>query len=913
MFMNPMIILKKKIELKRRHACMVKQKAWNMHEAAILLETVILLHEGKVDRKTAIEEVSGKLRSMAIKSGLEIDEIYRNIAGITFQMYSMESAYVGYTMRKPATKLFLEAVKIMREQPQEYEKILQEAKELIGENKSMEEKYLSWLSTKVSRAQMSELYMVYPEIEDFCLFRKILKNKLFETSDIQVLANVRKTVDSNGIFRFKYKRQAKKMSVAIRYYVEFIKEESQKPITTEILEATNEFEKETETIVDEYTPSVMQDISHEERKQEFMDWMINNGMAVATVRPYVSSVGLVGKIALDHGIIAKDVFSIADAEVLKQALNSLMNDEEFVEKNESRHNQFRAAWVKYINFSGDSNFTSKSVRAEGRTIQKNADSSLYMRLKSMASVYDDVHGFEIEWIQARLGLEIDLDELRIVLNETKWITEVAPDVYSFAKNAKPFEQTIEFDKDAFVRVLMMRYQNGMRFDSIDFENFRETYADIIGETIELTDRELELCLRKCGVLYEGRIFPAEGIINSSAREKLISYIADSFGGGKQVLYYKAIYSDLADVFAYCFNLTDAMMLKPYLEYISEDGEYFFAEDYMSKEANITINHSAEIEEFLLAAGKPLSYEEIYAGLSHISRDVVNSEIRTNSNIILNEKEHYYHYGIFEFSSEDADKISGFISDDIAEEGYCIWSRVFVRIQQTMPLFVENNIYLSSIGIRNAISKKLAGRFSFYSEVICIRGQSLNMAAVYKLYGQHHAPFSDEEIYEFAKEVSGKVIYFDSLSEATVRTSKNLFVPIDDISFDVEAVDNALATYLSTGYMLIRDIDSFLVFPNVGYEWNAYLLESYLMYFSEKYSLVNNGRSLNNVAGALVRKGTGFDDFLNVSADVLANSDVPLSKAKALDYLADQNLLTRRSYAKIDEAISKARQIRNKKG
>ena len=114
-------------------------------------------------------------------------------------------------------------------------------------------------------------------------------------------------------------------------------------------------------------------------------------------------------------------------------------------------------------------------------------------------------------------------------------------------------------------------------------------------------------------------------------------------------------------------------------------------------------------------------------------------------------------------------------------------------------------------------------------------------------------------------------------------------------------------------MLIRDIDSFLVFPNVGYEWNAYLLESYLMYFSKKYALVNNGRSLNNVAGALVRKGTGYDDFLNVCADVLANGDVALTKAKALDYLADQNLLTRRSYAKIEEAIAKAKQIRNKKG
>lgn len=152
-----------------------KPKPWNIHEATILLEAVVRVHEGKVDRKTAIAEVSGKLRSMAVKNGLEIDEIYRNIAGITFQMYSMESAYVGHTMRKPATKLFLETVKMMKEKPQEYEKILQETKELIGEDKSIEEKYLSWLSTKVSRAQMSEIYMAYPEIEEFCLSRKILK------------------------------------------------------------------------------------------------------------------------------------------------------------------------------------------------------------------------------------------------------------------------------------------------------------------------------------------------------------------------------------------------------------------------------------------------------------------------------------------------------------------------------------------------------------------------------------------------------------------------------------------------------------------------------------------------------------------------------------------------------------------
>ena len=169
------------------------------------------------------------------------------------------------------------------------------------------------------------------------------------------------------------------------------------------------------------------------------------------------------------------------------------------------------------------------------------------------------------------------------------------------------------------------------------------------------------------------------------------------------------------------------------------------------------------------------------------------------------------------------------------------------------------------------------------------------------------------IYKFAKEISGNVIYFDSLSESTVRISKELFVSRTDINFDIDAIDNALATYLSTGYMLIRDIDSFLVFPNVGYEWNTYLLESFLMYYSEKYMLSNNGRSLNNVAGALVRKGTGYDNFVDVCADILANSDTELTKSSSLDYLADQNLLTRRSYSNIEEAITKAKQIRNKKG
>jgi hypothetical protein len=109
---------------------MARQKPWDKYEAVLLLEAYIKVSEGRQNRKTAISEVSKRLRKRAEKQGEIIDGIFRNEAGITFQMQSMESAYLGYTVRKPATKLFSDVVRLRCENKDEYDKILQEANEL---------------------------------------------------------------------------------------------------------------------------------------------------------------------------------------------------------------------------------------------------------------------------------------------------------------------------------------------------------------------------------------------------------------------------------------------------------------------------------------------------------------------------------------------------------------------------------------------------------------------------------------------------------------------------------------------------------------------------------------------------------------------------------------------------------------
>lgn len=649
----------------------------------------------------------------------------------------------------------------------------------------------------------------------------------------------------------------------------------------------------------------------------FAVWMKSKGMADATVRSYVSSIRSAEAFAKEHSIPSVELTTGNVSKVLS-SIDALLSNKPFIQYNQDQHNRFSAAFRKMRDYIAEIDRHEK--QSTNDTEMELRYPALYRKLVSVSKVYDDPNGLTVERIAEITGFSNEFDSIVEVLDSVSWSTKLASNLYSFANNTQVQapkrtmahqEEPTDFDKDAYISVLLRRFPSGMQFDSIDMENFRDTYSDLFDNSIAFNDAELEHRLRYCGVLYKDRLFPAEGIIDSATGDRLFSYIESKFAAGNSVLYYKAIFSDLADAFAYCFSLTDENMLKAYIEYKAEPDKFFFHDSFISVEKEVEIDHAAEIADFMLAAGKPLSYEEVYAGLSHISQDIIYKEIHWNPAFARNEKEHYFHMGIFEFSEDEEEKISSILNQEIEENGYAIWSHSFITIQDTMPNFLENNLYLSSLGIREALARKMQGKFSFDGEVISTIGEKLSMADVYRLYAKHHTPFSDEDVYNFSKEL-GTVIYFWSLAQESVRVSRNLFVAKDQIVFDIDAVDKALETYLPSGYILAKDVDSFLVFPNVGYEWNEFLLESFLLHYSEKFCLVNNGTSLNNVAGAIAKKDGEFTQFVDICAHELAQSGIELKKATSLDYLAKVNLITRRSYKEIDVAMTKARQLRNGK-
>ena len=187
----------------------------------MLLDAYLRMLSGDASRRDAVKDCSDALRRMAINKDMEIEDAYRNIGGISFQMASMESAYRGKTITKPATKLFTETVFMYRNDRKKYEGLLKEAKLMADGKYNDEAAFMSWLSKKVSPAQLSELYMVFQEIEQQAKTTKIVKKSLYENTDVAVFKKLRSNIEQSRVFKFTHKRQMGRINVALNYLIQY--------------------------------------------------------------------------------------------------------------------------------------------------------------------------------------------------------------------------------------------------------------------------------------------------------------------------------------------------------------------------------------------------------------------------------------------------------------------------------------------------------------------------------------------------------------------------------------------------------------------------------------------------------------------------------------------------------------------
>ncbi len=110
-----------------------KQPSWNKYEIALLIEACQSVRALQISKSKAIKNLSRELRNIANKSGIEIDDTYRNEAGIALQFNNMLQILYGNNSNLHVSKLFGEIAELRKKHPEEFESILKEAHSLTGD------------------------------------------------------------------------------------------------------------------------------------------------------------------------------------------------------------------------------------------------------------------------------------------------------------------------------------------------------------------------------------------------------------------------------------------------------------------------------------------------------------------------------------------------------------------------------------------------------------------------------------------------------------------------------------------------------------------------------------------------------------------------------------------------------------
>ena len=349
---------------------MPKQAAFNEHEAALLLDTYLKVLRGEKSRMASIQECSTQLRQMALNTGKTIDDIYRNVNGITFQMSSMELAYQGQTVIKPATRLFTQVVDLFRNDTKQYQKLLMEAKEMAKTKEDSEAVFMSWLSENVSGAQLSELYMALHEIEEQAKKDKLIKLSLYEKLDPTSIKRVKTGIEGSRIFKYTHKRLWNRILLALDYLMKYSvqKYSIQKPAIDERTTSNT-----TSVNKDSAFVSVEKDADFHEQgrdgtesgkskpatvptvkgdRESFFHWLRDDQhMAEATCRSYISAINSAERFAKERGFDSVKLYT-RDPEEARATVDDLFAHQGFLRYNDDQNNRFRVAITKLLDYYG---------------------------------------------------------------------------------------------------------------------------------------------------------------------------------------------------------------------------------------------------------------------------------------------------------------------------------------------------------------------------------------------------------------------------------------------------------------------------------------------------------------------------------------------------------------------------------
>ncbi len=750
-----------------------------------------------------------------------------------------------------------------------------------------------------------------------------------------------------------------------------VKDKISKYIYTKSLDLYIQFLSLDET-VDERATEEKASAEMSNNEAMFHDWMLKKeGLSINTTRNYISSINNITHIGFRNKLIHQALFFYPNINDMKQVYHSMLENEEFQEKNKINHNQYSAALAKYLKFLNEETGTlidaqkTTSLVKIGTNLVSDKEKAFITWMTVVEQLSQNtarnylsaIHNISNLCLKGNIADNHLLDLLSVAeLNAlmpkirennefieknkqmrnqyvsalNKYIRFLGGDashgIENTALRGKGLKYVYEYISDnanynsldeRIISVLENIFANGINLNSVIHVRRFTNELKVCASEMDFQDEQAVIAkIQAVAINCHDQIYMApNSVISIPLLQEVLEYTVEMLTSGKNIIYVENLYLKFKDKLIYTKVYDKEVLSKVLMNYLGDDVIY--SRGTISTDRKAKFNIDEEVLDVLLASEMPLSRQAIYDMLPHIIREKIDFFLKSDSRAVYVLQGVYWHIDRFEVSQEDKYLLEDIIRYEI-QEGFISSKKLLEILKIQAPAFVEKNSIVNYVCLKDILKYHFADMFGFKFTFIGKHGEEMSGVVATKNFISDKEEFTLAEFIDFISENELPTLYglfFNEISKNFMRINREYFVRKEKFVYsfqDIQKIEETLDKFLENGYVPINKIDSFSLFPTIYYKWNGFLLRSVVDNLCQKYDVFDFSNSASKLTGVIVLKTAPFKDYDALLEDALVRQEIhsPFNHIdEAMEFLFINGYLAQRRY-KNSEAIYASVKRRN---
>ena len=372
------------------------------------------------------------------------------------------------------------------------------------------------------------------------------------------------------------------------------------------------------------------------------------------------------------------------------------------------------------------------------------------------------------------------------------------------------------------------------------------------------------------------IAPNRVVVDISTLELIKEFIDQS---EENIIYYQALFNQFEGLLAMTSDISNYHYLHGVLRYYYK-AEYTFDRDSLSKEGAVNGRLSQRIYDYIVKRGEAVSRKELKEYLKITSDVMIVNVVNTNMEIFPWEFNYYNCLGNISVTPTEREFFHEIIAEIFADnKNYCSAKMLYDYSLQVLPDCLERNHIKNATNLfymlAAILGKKYKCRFPHILPYDSVLSGSEDIARKFVADAKRLNKNQFNALFDkFGWGQSTVGLIFENIvkEDEYYRVSRTEYIRKNEFNLTEEqrcrirdCIENCISNKPFIGCWEIN----YSKFPEVGYEWTPYLLETCISYFVKEYRFITTVYGSNKAErGLCVPNDSAYYTFDEIVVGVM---------------------------------------------